>query len=458
MILSQLEKNLLVFLDPAYRRKDDEWLFVKPDRSVTPADLHKNQIFCFPRQNLCSYLFCSLKAGFGIRQKGKKIRRVLYLNDGLLCSVFDTANTADYRAFSRNHLPRPKGLRRQLANLLPPFWRAEQRFVVIENNPDQDITNQDDELASTDYLFFSNPAGKLMLTKAAVFRSGTGRLFKTTSVPEYAASLQHEQSIISSLSQRLPKNRLLQGPEDLQVRQGRFCFSEKYLYGENLREVLRNWGNSDAIPRVCQMIDRLDAWFSAYRSAFSGNKTGLSALYAQKLQIFSDLNSGDTACMSLLQHIRGLLAQLDRRHGGVIPGMAHNDLWPGNFIVQGEHLAVIDWERATEHSSPFFDYFWMIISATLEYLVGRNGVQDYSAAFGQFLTQKDKVCCYAFHKLETFLDQLEFNKGMIHQFLLLFLMEWSIQGFLALGRVTDMDQLARGQLSEFFRQTTDGCT
>ncbi len=455
MSISQLETSLLLFLDPARRWNDSAWLMIRQpeneDRAVESAN--RNLVFSFPRSSLLDYLRCSLAAWFKSRRHGTTVRRILYLNDGLLSSVFDAGNADAYRSFSRTHLPHPQGFRRKLARLIPPFWRAEQRFIAIQQNAPPQTAEHAAELASLDYLFFSNLRGKLMLTRTATLISGKGHIFKTTTVSEYADSLLHEQSTIKAISQLLPHQELLHGPQEKLLIQGRHFFKEEYLSGENLREVLRLFGGNNAQANACLMLDRLDAWFTAYRTAFSGTKSGLSSLYAPMLQTFSSLHTNDAEKMPLLRHVQQLLAQLDREYDGVVPITAHNDLWPGNFIVQENHLTAIDWERATPRSTPFFDYFWMIISATLEYLVGKSRIQDYSLAFRQFLQRHDDVCCHAHHKLEHFLEELGFKSSMYNQFMLLFLMEWSIQGFKALGRVTDMDQLARGELAAFVMQT-----
>lgn len=455
MSLSQLEKNLLVFLDPCNHYKEGDWIIIRPqNRKPDPALLQgRNLLLRYPRRNLIGYLYCALTAWFGSRFKGTKVRRGLYLNDGLLCSIFDADKTACYHAFARNHLPRPTGLRRRIATSLPPFWRADQRFVVIENNPPSESENLPPEFGALDYLFFSNPKGKLMLTKAETFLSGNGTLFKTTAVPRYNECLQHEHATIKNIRQRLQHSTLLQGPDQLQVINRRSFYTEEYLQGKNLREVLRQQGANTAMTQTCRLIDQLDAWFAAYRSAFSGATSSFSLLYADMLHCFGNLYANDTDSKQILRYIRSLLSRLDNDHAGVVPITAHNDLWPGNFIVKKDHLIAVDWERATEQSTPLFDYFWMIISTTLEYLVGKNGVQDYSNAFRQFLNRQDEVCCHAQDKLELFLDSLGLDRILKNRFMLLFLMEWSIKGFQSLGRVTDMDQLAYGELAAFVAET-----
>jgi len=456
MIMHQIEKNLLVFLDPAQRWNDDAWRCISPG-TLRDADArfkairhqNKNLIFSFQRHDLPGYLFCCLTAWLEARQHKRTVRKVLYLNDGLLSSVFATNNVSGYRAFARNHLPHPDGLRRQLVRFIPPFWRAEQRFVAIESIKTPETTDQTNDLAACDYLFFSNYRGKLMLTQATTFSSGNGLIFKTAATPGYAASLQHEQSVVQEITKLLQQPGHLLGPQEKLSTGRRTCFSEAYLAGKNLREVLRLLGKKRTYLDVCQLLDRLDTWFNVYCSAFTNQKQKISALYEPMLQSFSELYDDDPDSMTTLQKARELLEQLDLDNKEVIPITAHNDLWPGNFILHGEQLTAIDWERATGQSPPFFDYFWMIIAAVLEYYVGQSGVQDYSLAFRKFLRQQDQVSIHAHHKLEEFLYQHGLGSQTLASFMLLFLMEWSIQGFKTLGKRTDMDLLAHGELAAF---------
>ncbi|CAH2031396.1 phosphotransferase [Trichlorobacter ammonificans] len=449
MTLSQLERNLLVFLDPTCRWGEDAWAFGEAEQPATTEDGPRHRVRCFGRSDLLGYLRCSLAAGLTARREGATVRRVLYLNDGLLSSLFDSRNSSGYRAFARAHLPRPQGIRRRLATLIPPFWRAERRFVVTEQRGTPYRPPVTDRLEELDYMFFSNPAGKLMLTRAATLVSGSGTLYKTTASPGYIASLQHEQAIVTGISRRLREEGLLHGPVRLLAVGGRRYFGEQYLSGENLREVLRLLGREKAGADACLMLDRLDLWFATYRSAFSGSRRSISCLYEPMLRTFAALPGRLPGHDTLLQLARSLLAGLDRNHGGIVPVTAHNDLWPGNFLLRGGRLTAIDWERSTHRSTPFFDYFWMIISATMEYLVGSSGSQDYSTAFRRFLTQDDIVCRHAVRRLEQFLADLGFERTRRPQFMLLFLMEWSLQGFRALGRVTAMDRLAQDELAAY---------
>lgn len=454
MITERFKKNLLVLLDPVGNYAENCWRFATYG-STEMTELSNeagHQIFCFPRRALFPYLLQSVRGWFIARSgRSYRMRRLLLLNDGLLCSLFDCGNYRGYRAFSRTHLPRPKGVRSRLLRLVAPFWRAELRLVVLENQTLTAAPAHHEPPVSGDFLFYSNEAGKLMLTDNATLSSGNGRIFKTTTVPEYARCLRHEHDIIASITPLLPDRKLLQGPEEHLELPTRTFFSEPYLQGENLRERLRGLGEQRDPVTACRLLDRLDCWFTGYIRAFKGAEQRFSILYAPMLLTFADRDAADEDCPQLLRRANSLCRQLDQEYGGTRAIIAHNDLWPGNFLLHGQHLTAIDWERSTEHAPPFFDYFWMIISAALEFLVGENHCQDYSRCFRQLLDCKNLISRHTHNLLHGFLQRQGISPKQFPAFMLLFLMEWSIQGYRSIGRITAMDRLARAELAAFSR-------
>lgn len=449
MSMEQLKNNLLTFLDPFCRLNKEHWQFVKDcDRWPEFPD-HEDSaiIFHFTRKNLAEYLICSIAALVLESFCSIKVRRVLYLQNGLLSSFFDLHAAPAYRAFVRRHLPPLKGFRQILLYYISPFWLADQRFVVLESSRNSFLS---DTLTQepVDFMFYSNSMGKLMMTNAATMTSGSGKIYKTAATPEYAERLCHEHLIVTELSRAAANKLPLSGPADAHHSGDRHFYREEYLCGENLRELLRGYGIRNMVKQTCAMLDRLSSWFSAYRSIFSGQKHSLSSLYAPIIELFDETYGTADEGRYQQDKAREMLADLDRRHGGLIPVTAHNDLWPGNIIIQDMQLKVIDWERASRQSAPVFDYFWMIISAGMEYFVGTSGNQDYSHAFRQLLSDNEPVSSHAWNSIERFLDELGYT-GTRQQFTLLFLLEWSIQGKKALGRTTEMDRLAYGELSAF---------
>ena len=455
----QIERNLQVFLDPPCRVRDDEWLYVRHgisgDASASDGNRKKPRftIHSFTRKALPQYFICLLAAAFG--QRRGKVRKVLYLNDGLLSCIFDSGKTKAYRAYAGKHLSPKSGILRRFAAHLPPMFYAERRFVAIDNSPELLPGTQDNIPGQFDFMFFSNSLGKLIMTNMETFVSGRGLLLKTSATPEYVRNLEKEYEIVKSTKKlHLRPGHLPESKERINAN-GRLFFSEDYMFGENLRKKLLALGRAKSRGIAILLLDSLDNWFMEWHSAFAGERCLISSLYKPALHTFGNIYAENPVALSLSDHLEKYLEELDGEHEGLVPVIAHNDLWPGNFILGKEQLTAVDWERATEQAAPLFDYYWMIISAVLAYREGCNNVENTSVAFRQFLDQSDEVCGLAHKKLKSFISRLGFDEDQHHQFMLLFLMEWSIQGSLAFGKPTDNDRLAFAEMTAYFKEHQD---
>ena len=438
-----------MLLDPSGQRNADTWSFIRTQEAVDDHTRQNNVVFCFRRGEQIRYFLCALRLQF--THKNKKVRKILYLNDGLLCSLFSTGHAAGYRAFARRHVALPLGIKSRLLLLLPLVMRAEHLFIAVEQ-PDETTVRirENSALEGLDFLFYSNAPGKLLLTRSETFINGTGLVYKTTSSPDYAVSLEREYEAVRSISKNIKHAGSVPDVRERLKTNNACYYPETYLCGKDLRSKLRSAGHSASHFEAIHNLDLLNDWFFTYHASFNGVKKTICSLYAKMFYDFYALNKHSRELVQLGVAAEKMLAEMDTTgHEGLVPVLAHNDLWPGNFIVNNEQLTAIDWERATPDCAPVFDYFWMIISAVLEYRVGQNGFQDYSAAFRQFLSLHDDVCRHARSKLSTFLHFLGLGKETLNCFMLLFLMEWSIQGFRALGAPTAMDQLAQEELLAF---------
>jgi len=460
MNVNQIERNLLLFLDPVCRLSPEEWQLVKSDsrkESTVPGAeqriRERNLIFCFPRRELLRFILYSLF--IRIFRRGTTTRRILFINDGLLSCFFDERKSSCYREFASRHLSQPAGMLRRGLRLLPPVLWADQRFVVVRRKTDSGGDAGNELLDTLDFMFFSSDQGKIMLTRAETFLAGHGYLLKTSALPHYDAKLARENRIVCSIIKMIGETGQLPDARAGFSVNGRCYYAEKYYYGENLRRKLAGLGRSNASCEAAALIDRLDRWFHRYLTAFSGGKCSISSFYSPMVLLFCEVHGEKPGVVSMAGCAEQIIAGLDRVHDGIVPVISHNDLWPGNFIVNDEQLIAVDWERATEESAPFFDYYWMIISAALAYRHGCNGVEDTSVAFRQFLEQKDDVCRQAHEKLRTFLRGLGIDHLMHHQFIMLFLMEWSVQGYRATAGTTDMDRVAYQELMAFYADHAD---
>lgn len=461
MIPDQIEKNLLILLDPTARNNGAGWQFVewrnRKDSSETLKEREASGgiIYRFSRRDLPGYLFSSRQiAAVG---PGKGRRKFLYVNDGLLSSIFDARKIRAYKAFSDHHNP-PRSLRQKLISLLPLFLRAERRYMVIENRISAGVepaASPNGGPEDLDFMFFSNAPGKLGLTQAETFESGHGEIFKTTANADYLPVMEKEFAIMRSIG-GLGKPSCLPATGRRIAGRDRAFFTEEYVSGTTLREIIHRLSVQNNVEGICGFLDRLDDWFTTYSSLFHGASRPVASVYGHVLSAFSQLYGADRRTLGVPGRVREILAVAALEKPDVETIIAHNDLWPGNFIVRAEGLVAIDWERAAPDRGPFFDYYWMIISAVLEYHVCRLGVTDYSRAFRIFVEHEDTVSRHGLNKLESFLSGQGIGERLHEDFLLMFLAEWSVQGYLALGRQTEMDGLAFGELLNFVENRLSG--
>jgi hypothetical protein len=307
-----------------------------------------------------------------------------------------------------------------------------------------------------DFMFFSNASGKLLLTSTETLRSGEGLVIKTTSCQSYAEVMEKEFTTMLGIAEMQGESVSLPHMGKRFQAGKRIFFTEAYVKGASLREVLHRLSRRNDIPEIGAFLDRLDDWFEKYRAVFRAQPRSLISCYEHLFDAFSDLYSGHPQAGVLQEKARETLAKTARKQVCIVPIIAHNDLWPGNLLVGADGLVAIDWERAVGNRAPLFDYYWMIISAVLEHLVCRIGISDYSRAFRLFLEESDDVSRHATAMLKAFLGRLGLDNELDQSFLLLFLMEWSVQGYLALGKQTAMDRLAFGELITFMETHNKG--
>lgn len=441
-----IDPNLLLFIDPAGDRSGEKWLFFNgcPKDAVQLLKEGSNLVCRFPRRRLLHRLLTAAT----LRLKGGVASTVLFLNDGLLCCFLHAGSKKAYRLYARHHLPKMTSLRGRIASRLPLSLRCESAYLVLLSGKDSGRAGGGDRalVEATELMFFSNRLGKLLLLDARNMASEQGEIVKTTAHRGYLPVMEREFATLSEISAKMRDSRSLPQLGRHFELNGRHFFTEKYIAGESLRDVLHRHGTRGEPAQACQVLHRLDQWYDSYLGVFTGSPRAFSALSAHLLPLFSACYRGDP---ELVEAARRHLTQLDRSLAGVVPVVSHNDLWPGNFLCTDNRLVVLDWERATREKAPFFDYFWMIVSASLEYLAGAKGVRCYSNTMDFFLKAEDEVAVEAHRLLRLFLKRMGVPDRHFQALFFLFLMEGAVQGYQALGRQTDMDALIFSQLLKF---------
>ncbi|GAW65974.1 hypothetical protein GPEL0_01f1113 [Geoanaerobacter pelophilus] len=433
----KIDPNLVLFIDPAGVRSQEDWLFFEgcPNDAVELLKQGSNLVCRFPRSRFLHQLLA--KAAF--RLNGVMASSVLLVNDGLLSCFLHAGSNKAYRLYARHHLLNMTSLRRRMVSSLPLCLRCESTFLVLLCREESSHADGGDRalVEATELMFFSNPLGKLLLLDARNMASEQGEIVKTTAHRGYLPVMEREFATLSDISAKMTDSRSLPQLGRHFVLNGRHFFTEKYVSGESLRGVLQRHGSRGEPAQACCVLHRLDEWYDLYLGAFTGSPRPFSALSDHLLPLFFACYRGDRP--DLVEAARRHLAEIDRSLPGVVPVVSHNDLWPGNFLCTEKGLVVLDWERATRERAPFFDYFWMMVSATLEYLAGARGVRYYSSNLKIFLKAEDEVSLEAHRLLRLFLKRFGVPDQQFQALLFLFLMEAAVQGYQALGRQTETD-------------------
>jgi hypothetical protein len=440
--LTWAEQNLLVLLDPLNTIPVERWHFIRKstDQFKFSNDL---LLFTFSRNRVLHYLLISMF--FRCCGRGKELFKVLKFQDGMTSTLFRAGNDSAYRAFVKSHATGRKTFRERIKSMLPSFINAELRYLAVG----QELLQLKGEKAFDDltFMFYSNESGKLILSAPNTLIAGRGHLVVTTANRDYHTVLNKEFKMMEQIGKI--KSDLVPNLYNKIFVNGRLLFEEEYIFGTTLRETLRNKQVVTDNVLIVDYIDLLDTWFTEYRNLFSGNKVMLSELYQAPLEIFASFHSSNARLKRFIIAIRRCLAEIDMNHPGLVPIIAHNDLWPANFIVSERKLIVIDWERATFARSELFDYFFMMISAFIEYDIGKSQREDYSISFRSFLEGGDFISTLVQERLCVKLEYNGFDRKDYDLFMALFILEWSMQGYQALGCQSRMNKLVFEELLHY---------
>lgn len=456
--LCQAEKNLLLFLDPAQQREEQNWDFQRIEYAwgaKLPSFLklgRKVKVVYFSRRAYMTYLRLILQNVF-FGRCGPLIK-VFYFNHGLHSCFCHAGSLSGYRIFLRNNVSGTRSLKRKLLSLFPLSLRADARYLIFEPGKNSSIDEKviPSAIIDNDLMIYSNATGKLLLIKSQTLCSGQGQVVKTSSNSDYLSVMEREFLCLKKVSALIGQRGYVPSAGERYEIKGRIFFTEQYIKGASLRDILFGLAPTNATGKVLKILDQLEAWYHIYSTTFSGTPRSLTFLYAPVLDHFEKLYNKVPEVLVLTSRIKAELQQLSDRNPGLVPALAHNDLWPGNFLVHANGLVAIDWERATPGRCGLFDFFWMVISTAIVFLMAQKQMTSCGEAFRKILSKDDSFSLDVISRLQNYLNMQGFDPASLDFFLLLFLVEWSIQGHQALGKQTDMDHIAFGELLHFVKQ------
>ncbi len=408
----------------------------------------KTRVLAFGRKGWPIFLLAGWL--FRLRRGG---RQVLAMNDGLLSSLFFSDRAVGYRAFAARHLPPRRGWHQRLRGWAPLSLRAAGRYLVIASGArPQEATGVADGRGAFDFLFYSNQEGKHLFLATENLVRGSGVVGKTAWNSKALETAGREFRTMEYLSRLISHVSFSPLPSGILKVGERHFYLEEYVGGRTLRDKLVDPGVCHDRTQVQQYLERQERWFGDYRGAFRGEARPLYTFYSSLFDRYRQYWPGEKDVHRLNREVHSELKRLSAGHPGLIPVIAHNDLWPGNFIICGERLVVVDWERSSPESACVFDCFWMVISTVIEVYMAQMGFHDYSRGFRAFCSGEDILCRERRDRLTAFLAQLKLKASLFRLFLYLFLLEWSIQGVQVFGHPTPMDRLAHGELKYFLEE------
>lgn len=454
MTYTKITRAVLKYLEPFNFGAIDQWQIIYDSKGLNCVcnynllrDDNIKIVFSFKREQIFSYYLTKAKIHFS--NKKYRVRYVYYDSNGLLSAIYESGNRCIYQALSKINLHKRRNIIVRLLYRYLPTYIVDIKYIVLQSH---DTIKEITEI-EYDILLMSNVDGKVLLIKSDTILSGYGFVLKTTANQEYVKVLKNEYNTMRILTENNLKNNCLPAVgSDYEV-ENTYFYSESYVDGRSLIEIIHNYAIEGAIEDTCKVIDRLREWYFKYMNTFNVPLIKCKDLVLPNLVKFRELYGNIEPFGKIADEVCNSLCDIDRWHPGLVPVISHNDLWPANFIIKSNEFIAIDWERATHSQSGIYDYFWMMISTAIVYLKETYKLDNYSVGFRKLVQDDDIVVRHVNNALREYIYKLGFAQHNIRLFMLIFLIEWSIQGSLYSGHQNDMDRLALEELRYYYDTT-----
>jgi hypothetical protein len=224
---------------------------------------------------------------------------------------------------------------------------------------------------------------------------------------------------------------------------GLYFYAQRYFRGEMLDETIDDRppgaGGADPGPGIRAAW----AWLGEFQDLSAGaavrlGEAGFETLFGLYREAFDP--KGEEA--GYLDDIAGRLeAGRDIEIG---MSACHGDFFPGNIILSGGRVSVIDWRFLRRSYNRFFDFFTLLLT----FYASSGGVTDYEDHQGHFrklFFEKHWTGELFAGLCREFMERNGAGADLFGLMLELTLLEWSVREFAGSGESGEMDRIWRSR-------------
>ena len=281
------------------------------------------------------------------------------------------------------------------------------------------------------------------------FRGGEKSPFlvvKSSTNEEHNDDLKHEFDNLSKIGRMLPDSMRDSIPktEGSGEWRGLYYYAQRYIQGEMVCETIddrpRNRGGRDQTHNIRMAYD----WLLELQDVTSRESRNIREFDFQRLiEDYRRVHAPVAMEQERLEALAGLLEEAGSREIRLVA--CHGDYFPGNIIVMGGKVSIIDWRFLRVLYHPFFDLITLLVT----FYTAKNGITDFNDIEGHFrelFFQKHWTNGFFTGIVEEFLQRNGIGSKLFLLFLELTLLEWSTREYSFLGESRERDGIWRRRL------------
>ena len=271
---------------------------------------------------------------------------------------------------------------------------------------------------------------------------------KVSSDQRYNEELQKEYSNLRDIRNMLPDSLQATVPAaemDGEWR-GLYYYAQRFICGDMLNETI---DSKPAASDPARGIQLAWEWLLSFQEATAKGtgmvrEFGFNKLLAAYRQAFSPYGNEQLFLDGLKTDLKNQGEKQIRR------AACHGDFFPGNIIVSGDRVTVIDWRfmRASYHLC--FDFFPLLLT----YYTSRDGktdLEDFEGHFNELFFEKHWTNDFFMGLCREFMSRNNMDKELFLLLLELTLLEWSTREYSISGQAGRLDEIWRRRLNFYVK-------